>query len=62
MEVCFGAYLLFKKIKFLLPLVKHKAPKTYIMEMVVSKRHKVKQFNYSLLMSIMEKILLGIFL
>lgn len=62
MEVCFGAYLLFKKIKFLLPLVKHKTPKTYIMGMVVSKRHKVKQHNYSLLMSIMEKILLGIFL
>lgn len=42
--------------------MKHKAPKTYIMEMVVSKRHKVKQYNYSLLMSVMEKILLGMLL
>lgn len=40
MDVLFGAYLLFKNIKFLLPLVKQDAPKTHIMEMVVSKNIK----------------------
>lgn len=45
MEVCFGACSLLKKRKLLLPLVKENAPKPHIMEMVVSKRYKVKQYN-----------------
>lgn len=61
MEVCFGACSLFKKLKFSLPLVKQNAPEACIMKMAVSKRYKVEPCNYSSLMTIMEKILLGIF-